>query len=528
MPANGNSGQADFLFEVSNASGEIQIYLNGQNIGYVNNYGYHLYHKASKSSSSYGDSADTNNIIQVPLYLEPGDLITFKNIDYYSDDSSQNIGIMPLNPFLFGAPENGKSYYDDKPDIGDNISIEDVLSFLLKGDAPARSLVKSLIYELDNFISAIEIWDEDYATLGQNFTGFNSNILIQKSDAIVIKSILEIVDVYAGIINQYDLSIDIYDSILDEDDNFLYNSAKEFLDAYQSILSHKNTTENLSDQANAKTKLNSAFTSIENILQTLWYRGSPDYFSDSYLIETSSSSDSSELEEVKNQLAALRNSLSGYEKTSAISGDDMDGGASISFSPFLDNNFPLNIRELAYELSDISESETLKTLDNYGFLIDYLPMSFDGKILVFYNFNNDLNTALLLNDNYEFNPIDGELRIDNFSQNGDSTIDWGDLNISYLTRNSGSWNSDGYYNYNSGEYIGPLQGTFYFYDSLLDLNENGHPDAVDLYYDSENSYYNNFEKKIDYQTILNDSYIDSKQLSRYTSISKGYISSRIY
>ena len=336
MPANGNSGQADFLFEVSNASGEIQIYLNGQNIGYVNNYGYHLYHKASKSSSSYGDSADTNNIIQVPLYLEPGDLITFKNIDYYSDDSSQNIGIMPLNPFLFGAPENGKSYYDGKPDIGDNISIEDVLSFLFKGDAPARSLVNSLIHELDNFISAIEIWDEDDATLGQNFTGFNSNILIQKSDAIVIKSILEIVDVYAGIINQYDLSIDIYDSILDGDDDFLYNTAKEFLDAYQSILSNKNTTENLSDQANAKTKLNSALTSIENILQTIWYRGSPDHFSDSYLIETSTSSDSSELEEVKNQLAALRNSLNGYEKTSAISGDDMDGGASISFSPFLD------------------------------------------------------------------------------------------------------------------------------------------------------------------------------------------------
>ena len=108
--------------------------------------------------------------------------------------------------------------------------------------------------------------------------------------------------------------------------------------------------------------------------------GSPDYFSDSYLTETSSSSDSSELEEVKNQLGALRNSLNDYEKTSAILGDDMDGGASISFSPFLENNSPLNIRELACELSDSSEGRTLKTLDNYGFFEDYLPMSFDGKI----------------------------------------------------------------------------------------------------------------------------------------------------
>ena len=95
--------------------------------------------------------------------------------------------------------------------------------------------------------------------------------MIQKSDAIVIKSILEIVDVY-GIINQYDLSIDIYDSILDGGiDNF--TTQLKVSRCLSSQYCHKNTTENLSDQANAKTKLNSAFTSIENILQTLWYRG---------------------------------------------------------------------------------------------------------------------------------------------------------------------------------------------------------------------------------------------------------------
>lgn len=526
-PADSNSGQADFLFEVSNASysSYIQIYLNGQDIGNVYNSGYSLYDKATQPLLPM--EPPYANSIQVPLYLEPGDLITFEYKQYnYSDYSSEKIGIMPLNPFLFVAPENGKLYNDHKPDLGDNITIEDVLSFFLKGDAPARSLAKLLIFELDNFIAAIESWNEDSATLGQNFTGFNSNILIQKSDAIAIKSILEIIDVFASILNQYDLNIDIYDSILDEDEDFIYNTAKEFLDAYQSILSHKNTTENLIDQANAKTKLNSALTSIENILQTLWYRGSPDYFSDSYLIETSSSSDSSELEKIENQLAALKNSLNGYEKTSAITGAEMDGGASISFSPFLANDLPLNIRELAYELSDSSDRETLQTLNNYGFLKDYLPNSFDGKILVFYNFNNDLNTALLLRDNYEFDPIEGELRLDNFSYNGNSSINWDDLQISYLTRNSGSWNSDGYYNYNSGQNIGPLQGTFYFYDSLLDLNENGQPDVLDLYdLDPMYSSYNNFEKKIDYETNLNSSYIDSKQLSRYPTPQslKGYI-----
>ena len=161
---------------------------------------------------------------------------------------------------------------------------------------------------------------------------YNSDILIQKSDALVLKSILEIIDVYLGVINQYDLSIDIDDSILTDGDA-MYNTAKEFLNAYTTILTQKNTSENISDQLEARNKISTAFTNIKSALQVLWFRGIPNDPTDIYLIESSSSSDNAEYQEAINRIEYLNNSLNGYETTANIGGVT-DGGASVSFTPF--------------------------------------------------------------------------------------------------------------------------------------------------------------------------------------------------
>ena len=153
-------------------------------------------------------------------------------------------------------------------------------------------------------------------SLGYEFTGHNSDILIQKSDAVALKSFLEIIDVM-GIMNQYNLEIDIDDSIL-EDYEEMYNTAKEFLNAYNTILTHKNTSDNITDQSESKNKISIAFTNIQSALQTLWFRGVPNDPTDIYLIEASNSADNAEYQKAMDQIDYLKNALNGYETTSNI------------------------------------------------------------------------------------------------------------------------------------------------------------------------------------------------------------------
>lgn len=523
-PSNNSSNQEDFMIEVSQAMGSLRIYINGQDIGWVNEYGYSLYDKSNANHHIDGVSV---SIIQLPLYLNPGDLITFEQIDRHSgNEGDYQIGVMPATPFNFKSPDNGKAYYDYNPDLGEGITVGDITSFLFKGDAPARSLLSTLISSLDNFINTV---DNQTVSLGYEFTGYNSDILIQKSDAIALKSFLEIIDVFAGIMNQYDLEIDIDDSILEDDDG-MYNTAKEFLNAYTTILTHKNTSGNISDQSESKNKITTAFSDIQSALQTLWFRGVPNDPTDIYLIEASNTSSNAEYQKAINQIDYLKNSLNGYETTSNITGKT-DGGASVSLAPFLNTSTPLDIRQLAIDLSDSTERQTNTILNTYGFIKDYLPEDFDGKILVFYNSNNQINSTILLNrgDNYAFDPFEGELYISDFSTYGDSSIDFRDLNLSYASNYSGEWNSDGYYNNNIGQQTSPLSGNFYYYDSLLDLNQNGSPDAVDLSISSngDGSSHNDFiYPNLSYQSQLDSSFIGGIQSARYPTPQslKGYIS----
>ena len=101
-----------------------------------------------------------------------------------------------------------------------------------------------------------------------------------------------------------------------------------------------------------------------------------------------------------------------------------------------------------------------------------MPEDFDGKILVFYN-SNQPNSSIVLNrgDNYGMDPMDGKLQIYDFSRNGDSSIDFGNLNITYLSDYSGEWNSDGYYNYNTGHQISPLSVRSIFTTAFLTLTK---------------------------------------------------------
>ena len=149
-------------------------------------------------------------------------------------------------------------------------------------------------------------------SFGNEFTGLNSDILIQKADAIAVKSFLEVIDVILGIINQYDLEINIDDQVI-SDGNEMFDTLADFFANYSEILTHKNNDENLIDQSEALIRLDNAFSTLDTAIQTLWYRGSPNDPTDIYLIETSDPGDSSEYEEAKSRLASLKNSLSGYE-----------------------------------------------------------------------------------------------------------------------------------------------------------------------------------------------------------------------
>ena len=524
MRSDSDPGQQMFFIDLSDASGRaLEIFVNGQDVGYVDRYHYRFW-DISSAYQYYGDESPAT--ITIPFYLKPGDVVSFASKNWYYDEGNK-IGVLTSSS-SFEPAENGKIYYNYTPNIGQNITVEDILSLFLKGDAPARELINSLITTLNNFINNV---NNDTVSLGHEFTDYNSDILIQKSDALVLKSILEIIDVYLGVINQYDLSIDIDDSILTDGDE-MYNTAKEFLNAYTTILTQKNTPENISDQLEARNKISTAFTNIKSALQVLWFRGIPNDPTDIYLIESSSSSDNAEYQEAINRIEYLNNSLNGYEKTANIGGV-ADGGASVSFTPFLNPSTPLNLRQLIFDLSDDTESQTLETLNSYGFIKDYLPDNFDGKILVFYNSNNQPNSSIILNkgDDYDFDPLDGELKIFNFSKSGESSIDFSNLSITYSSDYSGEWNSDGYYNHNTDSLISPLSGTLYFYDSLLDLNQNGNPDIVDLNNSSSSSdtMYNDFiYTNLTYQSELSSTSIQNIQSARQPTPQslKGFISLR--
>ena len=523
LRSDSDPGQKSFFIEKSSANSvHLKVFVNGQDIGYIGNGSYSFFDR----SSAYKDFVDlSSDSVVVPFYLSPGDIVSFEYGSWYYGGGEGRIGVFTSNPD-FEPAENGKIYHDYTPNVGENVSVGDVLSILLKGDAPARSLISALISALDSFINTV---GNETVSLGYEFTGYNSDILIQKSDAIALKSFLEIIDVFAGIMNQYDLGIDIDDSILEDGDE-IYNTAKEFLNAYTAILTHKNTSENITDQSESKNKITTAFTNIQSALQTLWFRGVPNDPTDIYLIEASTSSDNAEYQKARNQIDYLKNALNGYETTSNITGET-DGGASVSLVPFLNPSTPLDIRQLAIDLSDSTESQNNTILNTYGFIKDYLPEDFDGKILVFYNSNNQPNSSIALNkgDNYGVDPMGGELQIYDFSYYGDSSIDFGNLDITYSSDYSGEWNSDGYYNYNTGNQISPLSGTFYFYDSLLDLNLNGSPDIVDLNNSSSNSdtMYNDFiYTNLIYQSELSSSSIANIQSARQPTPQslKGFIS----
>ena len=207
-----------------------------------------------------------------------------------------------------------------------------------------------------------------------------------------------------------------------------------------------------------------------------------------------------------------------------------DSGTSVAYNPFLDSSTPLNLKQLLLELEGKNDNQILDILNLYGFIKDYLPQDFDGKILVFYNSNNTPNSTIVLNknNNYDVDPLDGELRIHDFSNYGDSSINFSDLEISYLSANSGTWSSNGYYNNNTYANVSPISGYFYFYDSLLDLDQNGQSDISDLHSATSGSdtWHNRFIfDNLNYSSNLDNSYIQGQQLSRYPTPQslRGYI-----
>ena len=113
-------------------------------------------------------------------------------------------------------------------------------------------------------------------------------------------------------------------------------------------------------------------------------------------------------------------------------------------------------------------------MEQYGFVSDLLPASFGGNILAIYNSNGSLHKTISVTSD-DFDPFSGELgRLNDNGMGGDYIFDmYDDTTLSYEEAFKGTWQN---FNYMTGT----STGTFYYYNSLLDMNSNGLIDRLEL------------------------------------------------
>ena len=191
------------MTDTMNGSGNIKIYLNGSEIGFIYDSNYILYKNVR--SDMYGPQIYGWSQI-IPLYLHFDDIVSFVSEPNYTG-SSGGPGIRPSNPYDFSpGPENGVAYNISYPNLGNSTIIDHILAVLKRKDLPLRGLVETLINNLENFNIGDEvIVDSQFYAGDESYLA--DDIIIQYWDALALKSILGIFESSLGISDQYDIGI---------------------------------------------------------------------------------------------------------------------------------------------------------------------------------------------------------------------------------------------------------------------------------------------------------------------------------
>ena len=109
-----NPQQVNFEIDTMSGSGNIKIYLNGSEIGFIYDNNYILYKNVR--SDMYGPQIYGWSQI-IPLYLHFDDIVSFVSEPNYMG-SSGGPGIRPSNPYDFSPPEQGIAYSISYPNLG--------------------------------------------------------------------------------------------------------------------------------------------------------------------------------------------------------------------------------------------------------------------------------------------------------------------------------------------------------------------------------------------------------------------------
>ena len=481
-----NPQQINFEIDTMSGSGNIKIYLNGSEIGEIYDSSYTLYKNVR--SDMYGSQIIGSEII--PLYLHNGDKVSFVSKHSYMGSSS-GPGIKPTYPYDFSPPENGIAYNITYPNLGDDITIDDISAVLKRKGLPVRELVETLINNLDNFSIGDEVIvdsqfyaGDDAGTSIDPFTGFPiaadtyDDIIIQYWDALVLKSILSIVELTLGISDQYDIGINYSYEELSGLDTF--ESAKSFLSNFSNFL--EANPSRVSDQSSAATDLETSLLVLKDSLSTIWNRGDPAANDADYLIERSGYSEPGELADLNTSIDSLIQSIDGFDNFSNLTAKS-DGGFKYSLAPVLGQSpfaFKQAIIDSENSLNasgEIPDSRQIELIKQYGLASDLLPASFEGNILAIYNSNGSLHKTISVSSD-DFDPFSGELgRINYNSMSGDGDYIfemYDDITLSHEELFKGTWQNE------SNMSGTTTNGTFYYYNDLLDMNNNGVIDRIEL------------------------------------------------
>ena len=482
-----NPKQVNFEIDTMYGSGNIKIYLNGSEIGEIYDYSYTLYKNVR--SDMYGSQISGSQTI--PLYLHNEDIVSFVSEPNYTGSSS-GPGIKPSYAYDYNEPEQGIAYNISYPNLGNATTIDDILAVLKRKELPVRELLETLISNLDNFNFGDEVIVDSQFYAGDNtetsidpLTGFPigadtyDDIIIQYWDALALKSILGIIESSLGISDQYDIGINYsYDDLSGLD---TIESAKSFLSTFTNFL--EANPSRISDQSSAATDLEASLSGLKESLSSIWTRGALAANDADYLIEPSEYSEPGELADLNTSIDSLIQSIDGFDNFSNLTGKS-DGGFKYSLAPVLGQS-PFAFKQAIIDSENslnvdgtIPGSSQIKLMKQYGLVSDLLPASFEGHILAIYNSNGSLHKTISVSSD-DFDPFSGELgRLNDngmYGMGSDYIFDmYDDITLSHEEPFKGTWHNE------SNMYGTTTNGTFYYYNSLLDMNNNGLIDRLEL------------------------------------------------
>ena len=492
--------QINFQFG-GGSNSSLDVLINGEYVAQIpaaGNYWsffyYYDYHNGPDGLYSLSDST-------LPIFLLPGDVITFKANIYDSTGYSPYIGFSDtLSQVSTTSPlfeiENGISYLSI-PNFGETKTLGDILSIATKETNPSRTLIRSLIDTLD------VISPDANVTIPATFTELNYDILIKHEDIMLLKTILELYDVFLSLAGQYNLEIPLdYDVISNMGP---YNTAKAFFNDYPQFL--ETLPERLSDQSDTKSNILSSLSKLEEILPLLFDRGSLNEIDSSYMFTVSDDSDNEDLTDLLSQISTAKSSLNGFVKNSAFTEED-DGGYKISLAPFVSET-PLQIRSIINEIeydpnlnyalydddweNEVVRMKSYNLLKKYGFTSDLLPISMDDKVLIFRDGDGNIVSSVLAED-VSYSPYSGKLS----DNQGYSIISednyYNPIQLSYLSENKGTWTLSNNYTY-SNNVFSIIEGSYTWEEAHLDAQSRGGRLAVlntQEKIDTVNSFLNGF------------------------------------